>query len=313
MSGPSVPSGELLKRRNVVPFALVLVVTLVTAGISACKQPESENTQIREVWVKAPNGNKLYSHIHEPANASVENQYPGLALVPGGSGPGTVFDNGQADDIAHKGFVVIHFDPEGRGRSEGQENYNGYVHQDDLYAVILYLKSLPQVDGNNIGVFTRSYGITMGAGALARYPELGVKYLIDWEGPSNRTQHYQDWNGDGIAPDSHNPRVRDGTIKISDDWFWNEREASRFMAEITADYFRIQGEIDHAQGVHKGHAIELLNLATRGKSRWTRCNDNPPNIIYDPLNVTQYKWLPGEADERHKEKILSWIMELSRR
>lgn len=301
-----------MKQRNLILIALVIVAILVISGMFIWTQSDiKDNIRIREVWIEAPNGNKLYSHIHGPADASADNKYPGLVLVPGGSGAGTQFDNGQADDIVNLGFVVMHFDPEGRGRSEGEENYNGYVHQDDLYAVIQHLKSLPEVDSGNIGVFTRSYGITMGAGTLARYPELGVKYLVDWEGPSNRTQHYQDWNGDGIAPDSHIPEVKDGTIKITDDWFWKEREASTFIGNITAGYLRIQGEIDHAQGTHKGHAIELLNSATEGKSPWTGCNDNPPNITYDPDNLTQYKWLSGEADERHKEIILSWITEMS--
>jgi len=310
----SLPIRGLLKRRSGVPLAPVILVVLAVAGLSACTRPGGgKAVEVREAWVEAPNGNRLYVHVHAPGDASAERQYPGLALVPGGSGPGTVFDDGQASDIARQGFVVIHFDPEGRGRSEGRENYNGSAHQDDLYAVILFLKSLPEVDRDNIGVFTRSFGISIGAGALARYPELGVKYLIDWEGPSNRTQHYQDWNSDGVAPDSHIPGVRDGTIKSTDDWFWDEREASRFIADVSADYFRIQGEIDHAQGVHKGHAIELLNLATLGKSPWTRCNDNPPNIIYDQMNAAQYEWLPGRADERHKETILAWIKEVSSR
>lgn len=296
-------------KRSLILIAFVIAALLV---ISVLLLSQAKSIEIKEVWIKAPNGNKLYSHIHKSADASAGNKSPGLVIVPGGSGAGTQFDSGEADDIVRRGFIVMHFDPEGRGRSEGRENYNGYIHQDDLYAVILYLKSLPEVNGNNIGVFTRSYGINMGAGTLARYPELGVKYLIDWEGPSNRTQHYQDWNADGIAPDSHIPEIKEGKIKITDDWFWNEREASTFISKVTVDYLRIQGEIDHVQGRHKGHAIDMLNSATSGKSAWTRCNDNLPNILYNPANVTQYRWLPGRADERHKEVMLSWIVEMSR-
>ncbi len=72
-------------------------------------------------------------------------------------------------------------------------------------------------------------------------------------------------------------------------------------------------ETDHAQETHKGHAIEMFNFAIEGKSPWTRCNDNPSDIIYDTENVAQYRWLSGEADDRHKETMLSWLTEMSGR
>ena len=78
------------------------------------------------------------------------------------------------------------FDPDGRGLSVGVEDYDGFIHQDGLAEIIRFSASLPEVDPERIGVISFSYGVTMAAGALARYPDLPVRFLIDMEGPADR-------------------------------------------------------------------------------------------------------------------------------
>jgi len=128
--------------------------------------------------------------------------------VPGGLGAGEGNDWGYASS----GIVEIHFNPEGRGalhRSEGVENHNGFVHQDDLRAVIEYADALPNRLAGATGVHTRSYGITMGAGCLGRYPELPVKYLLDIEGPDDSfVTSFEPWALDAVPGNDRHVAAR---------------------------------------------------------------------------------------------------------
>ena len=98
------------------------------------------------------------------------NPAPGIVLVPDVTSAGTTFDsNGMADSLASDGFAVLHFDAEGRGRSSGTEDYDGYVHQDGLAACVAVLAARPYVDSQNLGIYSRGYGITMATGMIARH------------------------------------------------------------------------------------------------------------------------------------------------
>lgn len=251
-----------------------------------------------ERWLSIDGGKKLYIHIHRP---DAEGIFPAVVLVPGAEEAGTSFDGGwfRAEDITRTGIIAVHFDPQGRGKSDGKEDYWGPVHQEDLHRVIKYVASLPYADKNSIGVLSFSIGIIIAAGALARFrEEIRVKYLMDWEGPSNR--HNTTKN------DTHQPLKR---FPTTDNSFWDVREASRYIGDINCAYLRFQGEIDHVQGAYKGHAVELVNNAVKGGVKWSRCNDNPPNITYDDRLFDSYRWIPKWAD--HRAIMLRFLSELA--
>ncbi len=256
-------------------------------------------TDAEEVWVYNPtSGVDLYCHIHRSGDFDSNLTYPGVVLIPGGSGEGTSFDaNGQADAFADAGFIVMHFDPDGRGLSTNggqytEEDYNGFIQQDGLREVFQYLVDLPETDDDNCGMFSNSYGITMAAGTLARYPtNPHAKFLIDFEGPHNRTVTAQ-INGGHVPHDT------------SDAEFWSEREADQFMPSATCYYTRIQTVIDHNPNITDNrHAIALINAATDtifggdGVCPWTIANDdiiNDPNQVYTIQGPPS--WLPEQAD-----------------
>ena len=128
--------------------------------------------------------------------------YKSMVLVPGGTG-GAAGLIGRAEQLRSVGILSILFDPDGRGLAEGQEDQGGSIHQAALAEVIRMAAELPCVDKAYLGIFTNSYGITMGAGALAAEPDLPATFLVDWEGPANRndtggcddsnTGHLQGW------------------------------------------------------------------------------------------------------------------------
>jgi pimeloyl-ACP methyl ester carboxylesterase len=221
-------------------------------------------------------GVSLAVYVSKPADAG-DALLPTVVLVPGGSGDSAKFraPQGEANVLAQAGYLVVVFDADGRGQSAGQEDYNGFVHQDGLAEVIRFAATLPGVDPSNIGLVTYSYGITMGSGALARHPELPVKFLIDWEGPANR----DDTGGCAGAGLGHLQQV----ASCTDEAFWAQREASTFIGQIRVPYQRIQSEKDHVQP-DNAHAILMVDNAVAGGVPWVRLNDLTPNQTYEAAN-----------------------------
>lgn len=240
---------------------------------------------------------KLHVQVFAPQDAAGK-KYPALVLVPGGPADSNAF----ADDtlrMASAGIVAVTFDPDGRGKSTGQEDYNGYKQQDGLAAVIRFVATLPEVDAQQIGVATYSYGITMGSGALARYPDLPVKFLIDWEGPAGRN-----YTTTGCVAN------RPGGIQwqpCSDNAWWSEREAVNFIGKLRVPYQRIQSEKDHVQPTN-AHAVDMINAAIKGGVPWVRLNDYPPNQTYDPKAPPPM--FPEQMDRQLAQTAIRYAHEL---
>ena len=297
-------------------------------GVTLCVDvsPESGtvNIESKEVWVTDGNGYRLYTRIIQPnVNENAGKCFAALIPIPGGTGDGAP----QADsplyrELAGKGFVVVAFNAPGRGnnqpgnlRSDGSQNYNGFLDQDALKAIIEYAYALPNVTKNNMGVQTSSLGISMGAGALGRYPQLPIKYLVDAEGPSECFNiAFETWALDSDPSNDrhvqfyqltgHYCTTRDPSSQ-NQAW-WTEREALRYIGGIKARYMRVQNQWDHAQPPNmqypswdypplwyqNKHAIDMVNAATRGSSPWTRINgnqiNNPTNTLYTRESPPKY-------------------------
>lgn len=243
---------------------------------------------------------ELHVQVFVPADATTK-KYPALILVPGGTG-----DSGgmlqDAAQIMPAGFVVVVFDPDGRGKSGGVEDFNGYKHQDGLAAVARFAATLPEVDAKKIGIVTYSYGITMGAGVLARYPDLPIKFLIDWEGPVDRDDTTVGCRNDGNQRLAWKP--------CSDNGFWSEREALTFIAKVRVPYQRIQSEKDHVQP-DVSHAINIINAAVQAKLAFVRLNDYPANQMYDVKNPPT---MFAESQDRQRNAfVVKYALELANR
>jgi len=252
-----------------------------------------------ELEIPNPVGPPIYAHLHRPLASTAD---AGVVMVPGGVNAGTVFDHSlgvTALDVASMGFSVLHYDPSGRGKTGGCEDHWGPIHQKELAAVIKCFSMLPGVKEDNISIFSFSIGICIAAGALSRYPLPGIRLLFDWEGPSNRFNITRN--------DTHPPLRQKPCCDVS---FWREREPSRSIGLIACGYFRYQGQRDHMQGRYKGHAIELVNLATQGRARWTRLNGNLPNTFLNENKINQYDWVP--AHQNHKWQVLKYFLDAQR-
>ena len=294
-------------------------------GATAATAPATYAIETIETWVTAPNSNDLYTRIVRPVRALYPDQrFPALIAIPGGTGAGAPLAGNQGyRNLAAGGFVVVAFNAEGRGTgapgnlvSEGAENCNGFVHQDDLKAIVEYAAALPNVDATNIGVETSSFGIAIGAGALGRYPSLPVAYLVDHEGPhDNRVITFYD-AGHETAVCGHLSTVTDPSpANVA---FWAEREAVRYIDTYPGRYLRMQAEIDHAQNPgYFRHAIEMVNAATHsqyggtGTALWTRMNGsdlaNPINTVYPLDDPFQYPTWVSDRLSSHLGLNITYI------
>jgi hypothetical protein len=246
-------------------------------------------------------GDRLFVRLIYPENWEGY-EIPVLVLVPGGSGDSTDFLGAPrytASKLANAGYLVVVFDPDGRGRSEGEEDYNGSLHQDGLADVIRFAASLPDAEKGLVGLVSFSYGVTMAAGTLARYPELPVIFLVDWEGPADR-------NDTGGCDDDHRGHLQD-IVDCSDEAFWAEHEALTFIENIRIPYQRLQSQTDHAQP-DNGHAIAMVNAAFVGGVPWVRLNDLPPNQTYDIDNPPPM--LPDSLDQDLATLLIPYLDEL---
>ena len=248
--------------------------------------PQASPTMQTPTIVNPTSGVSLAVTVHVPANASPANRRPAVVMVPGGNGAGGGFLS-ACSDFASLGYVAVHFDPDGRGQSTNggtytTEDYCGFVQQDGLREILLHVAARPDVDPDRICVYTRSYGITMGSGALARYPNSPpVALLLDFEGPAGRFETSAPFGG----------HVPVGTNNAA---FWSEREALTFMSQVRSRYVRLQTEVDH-HPPHPGnqHAIDLAAAAlpaNGGSAIFSRIGlewDNPTNIVANPTWISE--------------------------
>jgi peptidoglycan/xylan/chitin deacetylase (PgdA/CDA1 family) len=272
----------------------------------ACKAVEQEL-----LLVNSTSGAELWATVFHPDDASEQRKYPAVVFIPGGMGFGSsAARSPMPAEFTRTGFVLGLFDPDGRGRSRGWENWNGKVHQDGLHDFLKRIASIPFVDKNNIGVVSSSLGLAMAAGALGRYPsDPPVKYFIDIEGPTDRF----------YITGKDNPWIRGafGGRTTDDVEWWVEREAVRTIPNMVCPYLRLQWEHDHVHGPDKGHAMDIINATTsakhggKGKSEWTRINgpENPPNTVFTKDKPPQ--WIAGRQDHRQTEVLLPFLSEMA--
>ncbi|HLC22590.1 MAG TPA: hypothetical protein VJJ79_02345 [Candidatus Nanoarchaeia archaeon] len=259
----------------------------------------------KDYFVTNPTSSKKIDvSVFQPENNS--QLYPGVILVPGGTGSKKDFlkpysretSASIAETFAAKGFTVLLFSAEGRGDSDGEEDYNGYVAQDGLYELYRFLLAYENVNMDNIGIVSYSYGIALASGMLGRY-QPHLQYYIEWEGPVNRW--YVTFECQGASPG------KPGSFSCDDEDYWLEREALRFVPYFDIEHFVIvQTEKNHG-GPTVRHSVEMNTLALQYLD-WVRVN-GPKNYINQEYTPETLPVL-SESVSYHDE-ILSYMTEFS--
>lgn len=305
--------------------------------------PENPYATVTEQFdLIVPSGNRVYGMIRRPDPQQVPDLcFAAVVMVPGGVNPGRMdaVGNPEVQMLAATGMVVVTFNAEGRVKdvpddiaSEGEEDVNGFQHQDSLCAIAQWIMEQPYVIADNVGLRSQSFGITMAAGCAGRHPEVSIKYIVDGEGPPNSfVSAHEPWALDSdTSNDKHETAFEElGHYSTERDpsaenqAFWAEREAIRFIGDFRGYYLRLQAQWDHAQPPSKPsetatfrqppvwwqnkHTTDIVNAAIAGGMTWVRVNlepqgnavsatfdmDNPP--IYIPGTLKDAPTLPVQA------------------
>ena len=154
------------------PPALVVSTTdgQRTIAVAWDKRPEAlafEHGSYEWAEIKARDGSSLYGRLLKPASFDPKKRYPVVVNVYGGPGVQVVrngWDRGSFDQLlASRGFLVWSMDNRGstgRGHAFETPIYKdmGRAELEDQLAGVDYLKSLPYVDPQRLGIWGWSYG-----------------------------------------------------------------------------------------------------------------------------------------------------------
>lgn len=177
--------------------------------------------------IKAADGQDLYYRLYQPANLEAGKKYPVIIDVYGGPHGARVQKNWDSRNVfwhklmAQKGFFVFSLDNRGTNRRGVRfeapiHRQLGAVEVQDQQAGVAFLRSLPQVDGERIGVFGWSYGGYMSLMMLMQAPQdfhvgVSVAPVTDWAWyDTHYTERYlghPDDNADGYRRSAVMPYV----------------------------------------------------------------------------------------------------------
>lgn len=184
-----------------IPRNIDIVFTMDSkiANLLVAKNPHEglEMPSVEVGTLKAADGKTdLYYRIVKPADFDPTKKYPAIVYVYGGP-HAQMISNGWMNDargwdlyMANKGYILFSLDNRGSS-NRGLEFENvtfrqlGIEEGKDQVKGVEFLKNLPYVDGNRIGVHGWSYGGHMTTALMLRYPEIfkvGVAGgpVIDW-------------------------------------------------------------------------------------------------------------------------------------
>ncbi len=165
---------------------------------------EAENTlatyerpEVRSVSLKADDGTPLYGKLILPVNFNANKKYPVIVYLYNGPHVQLIKNvypesgNLWYEYLAQHGYVVFTMDGRGssnRGLAFEQATFRqlGTVEMEDQMKGVQYLRSLPYVDGERMGVHGWSFGGFMTTSLMLRYPDVfkaGVAGgpVIDWK------------------------------------------------------------------------------------------------------------------------------------
>lgn len=150
--------------------------------------------------IKNAEGTDLWCRMFKPVNFDSTKKYPVLVYLYNGPHSQLVTNTWMAGGelwyqyMAQKGFIVFTLD--GRGTSNRGKAFEQAIHRrlgdkemEDQLKGVDYLKSLPYVDGNRLGVHGWSYGGFMTTSLMTRYP--GVYKVAAAGGPVIDWSYYE--------------------------------------------------------------------------------------------------------------------------
>jgi len=201
-------------------------------------------TKLEYVLYKSSDGLDIHALIYRPRDLKPGQKYPALVEVHGG--PTGQFFRGfdpYGQFLADNGFIVIQ--PNVRGSTGYGVEFRDLNRMDwgggdleDVAGAAAYLKSLPEVDGDRIGVWGGSYGGYMTFMAMTKKPELW-KAGVAWVGITDLMKLYES----SMEHFKYYFRLQMGDPEENSD-LWAERSAINFAEQMTGKLLIVHGVND---------------------------------------------------------------------
>ena len=146
---------------------LAVAVLLIVIGLfMAAKTQTAGGITISDVRFAAADGTQLSALVYRPQNATAQTPAPGILAVHGYINTRET-QSAFAIEFARRGYVVVALDQRGHGYSGGAATAKGFGGPEGL----AYLRSLPFVDTNQIGLEGHSMGGWTILAAAAAMPD----------------------------------------------------------------------------------------------------------------------------------------------
>jgi len=147
-------------------LAIVGAVIMLVGGLLAHFTQTSGGVRIEDVRFTGEKGNRMSALVYVPPNATEQTPAPGILAVHGYLNSRET-QGDFAIEFARRGYVVVALDQAGHGYSDPPAFGYGFGGPDGLS----YLRSLPFVDKNNIGLEGHSMGGWTVLAAAAAMPD----------------------------------------------------------------------------------------------------------------------------------------------
>ncbi len=152
-------------------FALGWLVVLAGSALASVVQT-SGGVELRDVRFEAEDGTRMSALLYVPETATAEAPAPAVLAVHGYINSRET-QSGFAIELARRGYVVLAPDQTGHGFSGGRALTSGFGGP----ASLAYLRSLPFVDAENVGLEGHSMGGWAVLAAAAAEPE-GYRSMV---------------------------------------------------------------------------------------------------------------------------------------
>ena len=154
-SSPPATNGLTPHPRRGLNWLLIASLVLMIGGslLASWLTSAMGAASVKDIKIYGTNGYVISAYLYTPSSATPQHPAPGILAVHGLNNQKNYMAN-TALEFARRGFVVLSMDMTGHGFSNGANGENGFGGPDGLR----YLRSLPTVDKNNIGLIGMSQG-----------------------------------------------------------------------------------------------------------------------------------------------------------
>jgi dienelactone hydrolase len=153
-------------------LALLGLGAILIGGLIASRTQTAGGIRVQDLRFVGASGTPMSALLYVPPNATARTPAPGVLAVHGYINSRETQD-GFAIEFARRGYVVLAIDQTGHGYSGGAATRGGFGGPDGL----AYLRSLPMVDRDNIGLEGHSMGGWAVLAAAAANPA-GYKAMV---------------------------------------------------------------------------------------------------------------------------------------